>query len=65
MAQVRRDKYHIKRLGPPLQPGQKVGYFFPRRKTNLSLKWENFYTGPYTVVRIIDPHVIVITRSHR
>ena len=65
LAQLRMDKYDIKRDIPPLVVGQKVWYFCPRRKPNLSPKWQNFYTGPFTVVRVIDPHVIVISRSRR
>ena len=65
MAQLRMDKYIIKRNVPPLSVGDKVWYFCPRRKSNRSPKWQNFYTGPYEVVRIIDSHVIVIRRSQR
>jgi hypothetical protein len=65
MAQLRMDKYVIKRNVPPLTVGEKAWYFCPRRKSNRSPKWQNFYTGPYEVVRIIDSHVIVIRRSHR
>jgi transposase InsO family protein len=65
LAQVRVDKYVIKKNVPPLKVGQKVWYFCPRRRPTRSPKWQNFYTGPFKVVRIIDPHVIVISRSNR
>lgn len=65
LAQIRQDKYDTKRDLSPLRPGQKVWYFCPRRRVDKSPKWQNFYTGPYTVVRIVDPHVIIITRSQR
>jgi transposase InsO family protein len=65
LAHLRMDKYDIKHNVPPLSVGQKVWYFCPRRKPNLSPKWQNFYCGPYTVVRVVDPHVVIISRSRR
>jgi transposase InsO family protein len=64
-AQLRQDKYDIKVKPVAVEVGQKVWYYCPRRKMNVSPKWQNCYSGPYTVVRIIDPHVIVIARSRR
>jgi transposase InsO family protein len=64
-AQLRQDKYDIKVKPVAVEVGQKVWYYCPRRKMNVSPKWQNCYSGPYTVVRVIDPHVIVIARSRR
>src|SRR5208282_5494139 len=43
--------------------GDKVWYFYPRRYSKLSPKWQNLYTGPYTVVRLLDPCNVVIRRN--
>jgi transposase InsO family protein len=64
-AQLRQDKYDVKVKPVAVEVGQKVWYYCPRRKMNVSPKWQNCYSGPYTVVRVIDPHVIVIARSRR
>jgi hypothetical protein len=45
-----------------LHPGQKVFYHYHRRYTKLSLKWQSVFVGPFTVVRLIDSHVVVIKR---
>src|SRR5208282_215439 len=45
--------------------GDKVWYFYPRRYSKLSPKWQNLYVGPYRVVRLIDPCNVVIKRSTR
>jgi len=43
--------------------GEKVWYFYPRRYSKLSPKWQNLYTGPYTVVKLLDPCNVVIRRN--
>src|SRR5208282_3710243 len=43
----------------------KVWYFYPRRYSKLSPKWQNLYVGPYTVTRLIDPCNIAIRRNVR
>lgn len=66
LAEIRKKRYDTKVNGQiPLEPGQLVYYFCPRRYPNKSPKWQKMFTGPYTVVRIIDPHVIVIRKSPR
>jgi len=64
-AKVRKRRYDVKVTKGSLSVGQREWYYYPRRYTNRSPKWQNLYTGPYRVVRIIDPHVIVIRRSNR
>jgi hypothetical protein len=46
-------------------PGQLVWYFYPRKRPSLSPKWQSWYTGPYTVVREIDSHNLVIRKSKK
>ena len=64
-AKVRKNRYDVKVRQEPLAVGQKVWYFYPRRYKSISPKWQNLYTGPFTVDRIIDSHVIVIRKSKR
>jgi hypothetical protein len=45
--------------------GDRVWYFYPRRYSKLSPKWQNLYVGPYRVVRLIDPCNVVIKRNAR
>src|SRR5664279_3645104 len=54
-------------LRPPYQltVGAKVWYFYPRRFSKLSPKWQSLFVGPYTVVRLLDPCNAVIQRSAR
>ena len=66
LAELRKSRYDTRVTNPvELKPGQLVYYFCPRRYQNRSPKWQKMYTGPYTVVRAIDPHVIVIRKSPR
>jgi hypothetical protein len=37
--------------------GQSVWYFYPRRYSKLSLKWQSLYVGPFTVVKLIDTYI--------
>jgi hypothetical protein len=48
-----------------LAVGQKVWYYYPRRRQGLSPKFQLLYTGPFEVVRVIDPSTVVIRRSAR
>ena len=65
-AEARKKRYDVKVLDlPKLEPGQLVHYFYPRRYSGKSPKWQKMYTGPYTVVRVINDHVVLIRRTPR
>ena len=64
-AQIRQDRYDTMVKQSPLQMGQRVWYYCPRRRANLSPEWQSYYSGPFQVIRIIDPHVMVIARSKK
>ena len=64
-AQRRKEAYDDNVKSKTFVEGQKVWYFYPRRRQGLSPKWQKFYDGPYTVVRLIDSHTVVIRRSKR
>ena len=31
----------------------------------ISAKWQKFYTGPYQIVRVIEPNNVVLQKSKR
>ena len=43
--------------------GSRVWYFYPRRFTKKSPKWQQNYTGPYEVIRVIPPVNYVLRRT--
>ena len=45
-----------------LKAGQRVLYYYPRRYTRKSPKWQSVYVGPFRVVKQIDDHRVVIQR---
>ena len=47
------------------KPGQQVYYYCPRRHAGRSAKWTRFYSGPYTVQRVLGPVNYAIRRSPR
>ena len=62
-AERMKERYNRKvKPGDKLSPGQKVWYYYPRRYTNKSQKWQSVYVGPFTVLKQIDDHRIVIRR---
>ena len=61
----RKRRYDLKVKDEPLCVGQKVWYYCPRRFRNRTAKWQLWYGGPYEIVRIIDPHVIMIRKNNR
>ena len=62
----RRKKYYdIRVRNTDTTVGTWVWYLYPRRRTGLSPKWQNYYTGPYLIVRIIQPNNLVIQKSKR
>src|SRR5664279_2756980 len=42
-----------------------VWYLYPRRRVGISAKWQKFYTGPYQIVRVIEPNNVVLQKSRR
>jgi hypothetical protein len=65
MAQLRKTRYDTKVNAKSFEVGQRVWYWNPRRFPKRSPKWERRFTGPFTVVRIIDSHVVVIQKSRK
>ena len=61
----RRKKYYDLKVKPKakFRPGQFVFYFTPRKIINKCNKWVKNFTGPYLVVRIIEPVNVVIQKS--
>lgn len=49
-ARRRADKYFPTVKACTFEPGQKVWYFTPRRKTGQVVKWNLCYTGPYCII---------------
>jgi len=43
----------------------KVWYYYPRKYTGKCPKWQCMFTGPYTVVKVIDLYNFVIQRTPR
>ena len=62
-AERRKDRYDVGVKKSEITEGSWVWYFCPRKKIGLSPKWQNWYSGPYQVMRCIDSHCIVIQRS--
>ena len=64
-ARRRKKRYDIKVAKEPLWVGQKVWYYYPRKYKKKSPKWQSWYTGPFTIERFIDSHVVVIRKNGR
>jgi hypothetical protein len=45
-----------------MEVGDQVYYFCPRKRLGVSPKWQNLFTGPYTVLKVIDRYNYMITR---
>jgi len=66
VAAVRRKRGYDVRVRPQqFRAGDEVWYFYPRRYAQRSPKWQSFYTGPYTVTRIIPPSNAVIRKGKK
>jgi len=60
----RKKKDYDARVRPnEFQLGSKVWYFYPRKYSRKSPKWQRCYTGPYEVVRILPPVNYVLRRT--
>ena len=64
-AQRRKDAYDIRVQQHDLKVGDWVWYWYPRKYTSRSLKWQKSYVGPYLIVREIEPVNFVLQRSKR
>jgi len=64
-AERRKDDYDIKAKKATFDVGDSVWYFYPRRYTQKSPKWSKNYTGPFKVVKVIEPCDYVLQRSKR
>ena len=47
------------------RPGDWVWYFYPRRRTGRSPKWERLYTGPFLVIDQVGPVNFIIQKAQR
>jgi len=61
----RKRKYDVRVRSQQFHVGDQVWYYYPRRYAQRSPKWQSFYTGPYTVIRIIHPSNAVIKKGRR
>jgi len=62
-AERRKVTYDARVKKNAYQVGEQVWYYYPRRYTRKSPKWQRCYTGPYWVVRSIPPVNYVIQRT--
>ena len=64
-AERRKASYDLKVKDVVLQVGDWVWYWYPRKYSSKSAKWQQSYIGPYLVVRKIEPVNVVLQRSQR
>jgi len=64
-AQRRKDTYDVRVRPQEFNVGDWVWYWYPRRYSSRSPKWQKNYTGPYLIVRKIEPVNFVLQRSSR
>jgi len=64
-AERRKNTYDICVRQQQFQVGDWVWYHYPRRYRNKSPKWQKLYTGPFLVVRVIQPSNYVLQKSAR
>ena len=62
-AERRKRNYDIKVRSEQFAVGDWVFYHYPRRYQSRSPKWQRSYTGPYLIVRMIEPVNCVLQRS--
>jgi len=61
----RKKNYNVRVKPAQFKEGDWVWYYYPRRYTQKSPKWQSLYTGPFKVTRILPPSNAVIRRSKR
>ena len=64
-AERRKMTYDARVKSKEFAVGDFVWYYYPRRYTGKSPKWQMMYTGPHLIVRKIPPSNYVIQRSAR
>jgi len=64
-AERRKATYDINVKKTDLSVGDWVWYHYPRRYKNRSQKWQKHYTGPYLIIRMIEPVNCVLQKSQR
>jgi len=61
----RKASYDIKAKDVEFHVGDWVWYWYPRKYPSKSVKWQRSYTGPYLVIRKIEPVNVVLQRSRK
>jgi transposase InsO family protein len=64
-AERRKKTYDVRVKKAVFKEGDWVWYWYPRRYTKKSPKWQKMYVGPYLIVRVIEPVNYVIQKSLR
>jgi hypothetical protein len=62
-AERRKKTYDIKVKKLEFIAGEWVWYWYPRRYTKRSPKWQKMYVGPYLIIRVIEPVNVVLQKS--
>jgi len=62
-AERRKKAYDVKVKAEEFKVGEWVFYHYPRRFQSRSVKWQKAYTGPYLIVRLIEPVNCVLQKS--
>jgi len=62
-AERRKRIYDVKVKTEQFKVGDWVFYRYPRRFQSRSAKWQKSYTGPYLVVRVIEPVNCILQKS--
>ena len=64
-AERRKKTYDVRVKKTDFAVNDWVWYWYPRRYTKKSPKWQSMYTGPYLIVRVIEPVNFVLQKSSR
>jgi transposase InsO family protein len=64
-AERRKATYDIRVKVAKYSVGEWVWYYYPRRYQRRSPKWQKNYTGPFLIVRVIEPVNYVLQMSQR
>ena len=64
-AERRRKTYDIRVKKTEFTVNEWVWYWYPRRYTKRSPKWQSMYTGPYLIIRAIEPVNFLLQRTPR
>ena len=62
-AERRKNMYDLRVRSKQFTRGQWVWYFCPRKFRGRSPKWQRLYSGPFLIVRVIQPSNYVIQRK--